>query len=201
VYSAYEILRKVADEFEHVVPEVDSRAEHDRWKPGIGPFEEDEQLRMLVESSRNSFGGNLRREVDYHETEQSCDLVYESGEQHLPIEAKLIRFRYDNGNIDPNTFSKVFSPFPERGSSSLLTDAKKLYESDFDGDFGLLGIYYEKGNEEYEHMMAEKLVEKLSVDIDYWYGLEAEVVRIARFDGLKHPHHQRGGVITWLVSD
>jgi hypothetical protein len=194
-------LRRVADGFSGAVPTVDSNAEHGRWKPGIGPFEEDEQVRMLVEATRDGVGGNLTREVDYEGTEQSCDLLYEEDGLRLPIEVKLIRFRYDNGNIDPNTFPKVFSPFPERSSSSLLTDAKKLRQSSFEESYALLGIYYEKENEEYEQMKASKIAGKLSIDAEYWYGIEVEPVCISRFDGLRHPHHQRGAVIAWELSD
>jgi hypothetical protein len=197
--SSTEVLEKISEEFALAVPEVDSRAEHGRWKPGIGPFEEERQVEMLVEETQDVFGGDLKREVDYLASGQACDLVYDTEELRLPIEAKLIRFRYDNGNIDPNTFPKIFSPFPEGGSSSLLTDAEKLCESGFDLNGGLLGIYYERENEEYDEMDAEKIAEKFRIDTEYWCDLAVEVTKVVRFDGLRHPHHERGAVITWKV--
>lgn len=72
---------------------------------------------------------------------QRVDLYLKDGETAIPIEAKLLRFRYDNGNIDPNSFAKIFSSFPERTTSTLLTDARKLNEAGFVESGGLLGLY------------------------------------------------------------
>jgi hypothetical protein len=117
--SSTEVLEKISEEFALAVPEVDSRAEHGRWKPGIGPFEEERQVEMLVEETQDVFGGDLKREVDYLASGQACDLVYDTEELRLPIEAKLIRFRYDNGNIDPR-YSRRFPRVVLRRSSPTL---------------------------------------------------------------------------------
>ncbi|MFC6768622.1 hypothetical protein [Natrinema soli] len=99
-------------------------------------------------------------EVSYLEGSRRCDLFLDHDGLQLPVEAKLLRFRYDNGNIDPNSFARIFTPFPERSSSSLLTDTKKLYESEFGSNGGVLGLYYEKVDEEYEQMTAKAVAEK-----------------------------------------
>lgn len=195
------VLSRFADSVAAAVPEVDSRAEHDRWKPGIGPFEEENQLEMLVNATGDQFPHSVATEQPYLSDDLRCDLLIESEEIDIPIEAKLLRFRYDNGNINPANFTKVFSPFPERTSASLLTDAKKLYEADFQPSGGLLGLYYEKVDEPYEEMDADAIAEKFRRDVDYWYDFEVEVTNVARFEGLRHPHHERGAIIAWRILD
>lgn len=36
-----DLLERLADDFASVIPAVDAEAAHDRWKAGLGPFEED----------------------------------------------------------------------------------------------------------------------------------------------------------------
>lgn len=187
-----DVLKVLADGLVAVVPEVDATAEHDRWKPGIGPFEEERQLAMLLDAFHDIHDSDwaVETEVAYPGTGQRCDIVVTGDGHRIPIEAKLFRFRLDNGNIDSNCYMSVFSPFPEAGSSSLLTDVRKLSRSGFDAPGGVLGLYYEKEDEPYEEMDAEKIAEKFALDVDYWYGIDVEVRRIAEFSGLRHPHHQ-----------
>jgi hypothetical protein len=196
-----ELLQEISNDFASVIPSVDEEATHDRWDPGIGPFEEERQLEMILDrlAARGNVPNNIEREVSYPESGRRCDIVVRDGEIEIPIEAKLLRFRLDNGNIDPNMYKSVFSPFPERTSSSLLTDAQKLTESEFASPCGLLGIYYEKENEEYEQLRANRIAEKFKMDVEYWFDLDIEVAAIERFEGLRHPHHQRGTVISWKL--
>ncbi|SEP17343.1 hypothetical protein SAMN04487948_11863 [Halogranum amylolyticum] len=98
-------------------------------------------------------------------------------------------------------YKSVFSPFPERSSSSLLTDAQKLVESDFDAPYGLFGLYYEKQDEKYGQLRADRIAEKFRTDVEFWYDFDIETVAIEPFEGLRHPHHQHGAVITWLLTD
>ncbi|AEH37538.1 hypothetical protein [Halopiger xanaduensis] len=135
-----EILIRLADEFAAVIPEVDATAKHGRWKSGIGPFEEENQIELIFEALEDSpFRDRIETEVTYLDGEQRCDLVVDCDGIRLPVEAKLLRFRYDNGNIDPNSFARIFTPFPERNSSSLLTDTKKLFESGFESKVAYSG--------------------------------------------------------------
>jgi hypothetical protein len=196
-------LQQVARDFADVIPRVDAEAQHGRWKAGIGPFEEENQIQMILDelAGGDDRTAEIRSEVSYPGSQRRCDLLIESGDVRLPVEAKLLRFRRDNGNIDPNMYKSVFSPFPERSSSSMLTDAQKLVESGFDQPTGLLGLYYEKEDEEYDQLRAETLAEKFEQDVSYWYDIGIETNAIETFDGLQHPHHQHGAVITWLLSD
>ncbi|OLZ42008.1 transcriptional regulator [Natrinema saccharevitans] len=195
-------LGQLANSFASVIPDVDTDAEHDRWKPGIGPFEEENQIEMILEALEgHPLREAIETEVSYLEGSRRCDLFLDHDGRQLPVEAKLLRFRYDNGNIDPNSFARIFTPFPERSSSSLLTDTKKLYESEFGSNGGVLGLYYEKVDEEYEQMTAEAVAEKFCMDVDHWYEFQVETRNIAYFDELQHPVHQQGAVITWEIVE
>jgi hypothetical protein len=195
------LLEQLADDFASVIPSIDVEAEHDRWQAGIGPFEEENQIEMLREEIDGETSYSIKTEVPYLDGGQRVDLFIESEETAIPVEAKLLRFRYDNGNIDPNSFAKVFSPFPERTTSTLLTDAQKLYEAGFEEHGGLLGLYYEPVDESYERMSPEAVAEKFALDVDYWHDFEVETRAVSLFDGLRHPVHQQGAVITWEIRD
>ena len=199
--SASEILAQLGEDVASAVPEVDSTVEHDRWQAGIGPFEEDRQVEMLRSAVEDNTSYSIETEAPYLDGGQRVDLFIESEETSIPVEAKLLRFRYDNGNIDPNSFAKVFSPFPERTTSTLLTDAQKLYEAGFEKSGGLLGLYYEPVDESYERMSPETIAEKFALDVNYWYDFEVETRKVAHFEGLRHPVHQQGAVITWEILE
>lgn len=191
------LLEQLADDFASAVPAVDTGAEHDRWQAGIGPFEEDRQVEMLREAVEGETNYFIETEEPYLDGGKRVDMLVESGDTKTPVEAKLLRFRYDNGNIDPNSFPKVFSPFPERTTSTLLTDAQKLHEAGFEENGGLLGLYYQPEDEPYERMSAEAVAEKFCLDVEYWYDFEVATRNVAHFSGLRHPIHEQGAVITW----
>ena len=196
-----DLLERLADDFASVVPAIDAEVEHDRWQAGIGPFEEDNQVEMLREAVEGDISYSIETEAPYIDGGQRVDLFIEGEETEIPVEAKLLRFRYDNGNIDPNSFAKVFSPFPERTTSTLLTDARKLHRAGFDESGGLLGLYYAPVDESYERMSAEAIAEKFWLDVSYWYNFVVETRNVAHFEGLRHPVHQQGAIITWEITD
>jgi len=196
-----DVLATVADAMADAVPGVDAELEHDRWKPGIGPFEEPRQLDALVDALPEDEGYRVEREVSYPGGKGRCDLALEAGGVRVPVEAKLLRFRLDNGSIDPNRYAAVFSPFPEGNSASLLTDARALDRAGFDLPGGLCGLYYEREDEPHDVMNVDALAEKLVRDADYWFGLDLRVCRVASFDGLRHPHHERGAVVAWELLE
>lgn len=196
-------LTELAQSFADVIPAVDKKAQHDRWKAGIGPFEEEAQLAMILEalSDADRQPWPIKQEVQYPESPKRCDLVVDADGGRLPTEVKLLRFRRDNGNIDPNMYKSVFSPFPERSSSSMLTDAKKLVDSEFTQPTGLVGLYYERDEEPYEQLTADMIAEKFTQDVGFWYDIDIKTVAIESFGGLQHPHHQRGAVIAWVLEE
>ncbi|MBX0303725.1 transcriptional regulator [Haloarcula salinisoli] len=195
------LLKSLADDLAEAIPEIDSEAEHSRWQPGLGPFEEERQVEMLRNAVENNTNYSIETERTYPNGDQRVDLFIKSGVTEIPVEAKLLRFRYDNGNIDPNSFAKAFSPFPEQTTSTLLTDAQKVRDADFEEYGGLLGLYYEPTDEPYERMSAKSIGEKFCLDVEYWYDFEVETRNVAHFDGLRHPVHQQGAVITWEIIE
>ena len=199
--SSSELLRRLADDFASAIPNIDANAEHDRWQAGIGPFEEERQIEMLRETIVGETSYSIETEVPYVDKGQKVDLYIENQDLGIPVEAKLLRFRYDNGNIDPNSFAKVFSPFPESTTSTLLTDALKLRNAGFEERGGLLGLYYEPVDEPYERMGPETIADKFCLDVNYWYNCEVETKRVSHFKGLQHPVHQQGAVITWEIIE
>lgn len=193
------LLEQVAEDLAEAIPAVDAEAEHDRWKAGIGPFEEERQIEMFRDALDGETTYSIKTEEPYLDGGQRVDLFIESDEVEIPVEAKLLRFRYDNGNIDPNSFAKVFSPFPESTTSTLLTDAQKLNQSNFAESGGLLGLYYAPADESYGQMTPEAVAEKFCLDIEYWFDLNIETRNVAHFEGLRHPVHQQGAVVTWEI--
>jgi len=196
-------LQQLARAFADVIPSVDETANHSRWKPGIGPFEEENQIEMILTEveQRAAVEESIKYEEPYPNSGRRVDLLLDDDGDPLPIEAKLIRFRRDNGNIDPNMYKSVFSPFPERSSSSMLTDCQKLVQSGFELPCGVLGLYYERNEEEYEELRGANIAEKFTLDVEYWFDISIETVCIESFSGLRHPHHQHGSVIAWELTE
>ena len=64
---------------------------------------------MVREAVEGDSDYSIKTEDPYLKGRQRVDLLVESDETEIPVEAKLLRFRYGNNNIDPNNFSKVFS--------------------------------------------------------------------------------------------
>lgn len=198
--GAEELLTDLSTEFAQAIPRIDAEAEHERWQPGIGPFEEERQLEFLHQELPAELRDKVTLEARYPDSSKWCDLLVEFREDRVPIEAKLVRFRRDNGDIEPTAFNRVFSPFPGQ-SPSLLTDVKDLYQSEFPGPAGLLGLYYTSSDESFEQLRDHLIAEKVVLDADYWYGIQLQLVEIARFDRLRHPVFDSGAIIMWYLEN
>jgi hypothetical protein len=193
------ILDQFACDVADVIPKLDTTAEHHRWQPGIGAYDEEEQVRRIAErlGQQSTYYEVTETEVLYPNSGQRCDILLGSDGSQIPVEAKLLRFYRDNGDIEPAAYTTVYSPF----SNSLVADAKKLAESDFETGGGLLGLYYEPADGPFPLMDATKLAEKVTRDVEYWYNLPLKTRTIAEFTGLRHPVHQQGAVITWELTE
>lgn len=198
-----DVLVRLANDFAEAVPEVDATAAHERWQPGLGPFEEQNQIRLLLDHLRelDDFYRGVNTSVRYPTSNRQCDIVVDTGGSTVPIEAKLLRFRRDNGKEDPNRYTTVFSPFNSNNPTTLMNDAYRLHTSKFEAKGGLVGIYYERENEPFDRMNPSAIAEKFARDVNYWYDFGAETKRIAEFVGLRHPVFQQGAVITWEIVD
>lgn len=184
------------------VPAVD-RVTTGQYGDGLGSENEERQLELLLDHLREADDryAEVDREVSYPDGAGNCDLVLPNG---MPVEAKLIRYWRANGDPEPTMYGHVFSPFHR---NTLPTDARRLHASRFGGRSGLLGLFYTRaaGDPETvealpEQYTAADIAKKVVRDVDYWYGAEASVCRIARFDGLQHDVHGQGAAISWVVE-
>lgn len=200
--SVSESLSKFADDIASVVPSVDATTDG-QYGAGLGSEPEERQVQLLLDAlgEIDPSYRDAEREVAYPDRTASCDIVLDGG---VPIEAKLLRYWRANGDPEPNWYKHVFSPF---NSNTLLTDAKRLHEGAFSSPAGLLGLFYQRAEDDPEAVesssalfAADTLAEKVVHDIEFWYDFDATVCGVAQFDGLQHPVHQRGAAITWLVE-
>ena len=196
-----ESLSQFAKDIASVLPEVDSKTEG-QYGSGIGSEDEEDQLDLILRKLQcyGKYEG-VKREVEYPTEEQKCDIVLSDG---TPIEAKLLRYWRANGDPEETIYKHIFSPF---NKNTLLTDSKRLYNSEFQKPCGILGIFYKRSemdDEEVEELpgkfTADQLAQKVVEDIDYWYEFQAEISNIVDFEGLRHRIHKQGSVITWEVG-
>jgi len=194
-------LSELATDIASAIPSIDAETEG-QYGAGLGSESEERQIDLIFEflAEQDIKYSDVEREVTYPDRTASCDIVLSDG---LPVEAKLLRYWRANGDPEPNWYKHVFSPF---NKNTLLTDAKRLHESEFEKPGGLLGLFYKRGSgdpatveELPEKFTASELAEKVIQDIEYWYGIEVEVCEVAPFSGLQHEVHQEGAVITWML--
>jgi hypothetical protein len=195
------VLSQFTHDIAAVVPAVDTETQG-QYGEGLGSESEERQLKLILEAlqDRDGFYSSADREVAYPSQTATCDIVLGDG---TPIEAKLLRYWRANGDPEPNWYKHVFSPF---NSNTLLTDANRLHESEFQKPGGLLGLFYKRASDDPvsveelpEKFQASELAEKMVQDINYWYEFEVEVCEVAPFSGLQHEVHQQGAVITWTI--
>jgi len=195
-------LRELTTDMAKAVPDVDNRTAG-QYGDGIGSENEERQIELLLRDLRDqdSRYEGVDREVSYPESSERCDLLLPDG---TPVEAKLIRYWRANGDPEPNMFKHVFSPFHR---NTLLTDAHSLAESDIGDRAGLLGLFYERADNDPETVetlpsryTTEDTADKIAKDIAYWYDVKATVCEIAHFTGLQHTIHKQGAIISWTVE-
>ena len=196
--SLDELTQDVAD----AVPVVD-RQTTGQYGPGLGSESEERQVELLLDHLRDTTERYeaVERETGYPDGDGRCDLVLPTG---TPVEVKLIRYWRANGDPEPAMYGHVFSPF---NRNTLLTDARRLHESEFGDQSGLLGLFYARSADDPETVeafperyTATDVAEKVVRDVDHWYGIDVNVCRIATFDGLQHTVHGRGAVISWITE-
>lgn len=193
-----QLLERFAVDVASVIPDIDAEVSHGRYGDGIGGFEEPRQIELIAErlDTTDTDYDAIETEVPYPFTDQWCDIVLDTTTGCLPIEAKLLRFNRANGDIEPSAYGSVFSPL----SNSLVTDARKLANGRFGLPAGLLGIYYERGDEDSPAFDARTLTDKVRQDVKYWFGHSVGRGVVVEFDGLRHPVHQQGAVVTWELT-
>lgn len=186
-------LEQFVEDMAKAIEAKDSEVSHEKFQDGIGPFEEERQLDFLVEELRSMGYEGIKQEIKYPSSSKKVDLIWKSHQ----IEAKLLRLRGDNCQLSQYMFRKIFSPFK---SNSVMGDAEKLLESDLGGQKALLGIYYEKEDEQLEKLNFESISQKVKDDLDFWHNVTIEEQYTASFEGLQHPVHEKGKVVLWTLS-
>lgn len=191
-----EDLEQLAEDLTDSIRKIDQKAEHENWKPGIAPFEEERQIELIVDELDDGYSIEIGKR--YLDTGKEMDLYWK--EKDIGFEVKLLRFWQDNGNLDHNWYGKIFSPF----RNSFVNDANKLYGSEFEGEKALIGIHYDKqpGELEWkeEKMELEKIARKYEKDVKFWHGISLRRKAVERFEGLRHPVFSRGAVLIWKLE-
>lgn len=197
-----ESLSRFAEDIATVMPEVDENTEG-QYRDGIGSEDEPRQLSLLLDrlAQYDSWYQDVQREVSYPSGGGKCDIILPDG---TPVECKLLRYWRANGNPEDYMPKVLFSPFHE---NTLLTDAQEIHTSAFEVDGGLLGLFYNRSENDpqtvqclSERYTPEELAAKIARDIEYWYDIECTVCTIATVDGLQHSVHKRGAAITWQID-
>lgn len=203
------LLKEVANEFAEMINEVDrSIGENRDYGEGIGPHNEDDQISALATevSSEGRFCESIYTVQTSpaklrYKGNQSADLLLESQETAVFIEAKLFRFQRANGNPSPQAFSKVFNPFQDRNPRSFIHDVNKLAESDVQAPKGFLGIYYRPVSGAGSEISGQDMASEFQSQVARWTPHSISVSAVSDFAGLQHPIHQRGSIITWILDE
>jgi hypothetical protein len=195
-------LKIFAKDIASVIPSVDSKTTG-QYGDGIGSEDEERQIELILRELRDFDNRyeDVEGEVSYPDYSGKCDLVLPD---NTLIEAKLLRYWRANGNPEHYMYSHVFSPFH---NNTLMTDAKRLHETDSEHTTGLLGLFYKRSDRDSETVKslperytAKDIAEKVVQDIEYWYDFQASICEIAEFSGLQHNVHKQGAVITWIIE-
>ena len=179
---------------DHRRPQASSRRVATRqYRPGIGPFAEDEAVAMTAAQMRATNDATYlnARQRRYPSGSQTCDLTL--GE--LPdwaIEVKLARVGRDNGTYEDAAIKKILSPYAD--DRSAVTDCVKLARSGFAGKQAVLIYGFEVPGR------------PLSWLIDAFEAVAAQHVLLstraeAPLRNLVHPIFASGGVFAWEVLE
>lgn len=199
----------LAEAFTEVINEVDEEIGENRtYGAGIGPHDEDDQINALVEAVRDEglFDATIATAkgdpsgVTYPNG-QSADIVIEQDGKSTFCEAKLLRFQKANGQPYSREYSKVFNPFQDRNPRSFVHDVAKIAESEIRAEKTFLGMYYRPVNGAGTDITSEEIAEKFAADVTQWTDHSISVDTIGKFEGLQHPVHTRGAVITWTLDN
>jgi hypothetical protein len=160
-----------------------------RYRPGIGPFAEDDAIAMTVtemNAADSTTYANLGKRR-YPESGQICDLAL--GEvPEWAIEVKLARVGRDNGTYEDAAIKKILSPYAD--DRSAVTDCLKLARSGFAGRRAVLIYGFEVPGR------------PLSLLVDAFEAVAARQVVLgprteAPLRNLIHPIFIAGGVFAW----
>jgi hypothetical protein len=165
-----------------------------KWKPGIGPHDERDVVRLVMDELKATWPDRYDRyvlEAAYPESSQSCDLcIGEPPAFEWAMEFRPFRMRGDNGQLPTgrDDVSKLLSPFAVQRSA--LTDCTKLAQSRL-GEHKAIVIYAY----EWDDLSSVEVIETFEFAASKRVQLGGRTQ--ASFSGLMHPVHQHGTVYGW----
>jgi hypothetical protein len=170
---------------------VSHRREGVAYRPGIGPFAEDEAVRLTVDQMRLLRPGvyDQLAKVRYPNDRRTCDLGV-GDPPTWAIEVKLARVGRDNGTYEDTAVKKILSPYPD--DRSAVTDCVKLARSEFGCRKGVLIYGFED-----EMRPLDWLIDAFELIAAKHVELGPRVS--APLDGLVHPIFNSGAVFAWEV--
>jgi hypothetical protein len=161
------------------------------YRPGIGPFAEDDAVARTV-AEMQAAGGTAYQNAHkrrYPSGGQTCDLAL--GERpDWAIEVKLARVGRDNGTYEDAAIKKILSPYA--GDRSAVTDCVKLAHSGFEGRRAVLIYGFDDPDRPLLWLIeAFEAVAAMHVVLGPRAG--------APLRDLVHPVFAAGGVFAWEV--
>lgn len=162
------------------------------YRAGIGPFSEDEAVRLTLKQMRFHQPGiyDSARKVRYPRAARTCDLAL-GDPIEWAIEVKLARVGRDNGTYEDTAVKKILSPYPD--DRSAVTDCVKLSESQFACRRGVLIYGFEDPTRPLQWLIeAFELIASRHIQL----GPRNE----ALIPSLIHPVFASGGVFAWEVG-
>lgn len=201
-------VQQLAESLASVAPTVDKQIGENRtYGEGLGPHDEDDQIKALVEQARENglLGPNVYTvgsdvsEVRYP-SGREADIVIQGENKTVYLEAKLFRFEKGNGDPSEYGFARAFNPFQYRAGQSFIHDVSKIAESEIRATKALLGIYYRPTDGPCSDVTGEQIAEKFAEEVGYWTDHSITTDTVANFSGLQHPVHSRGSILTWQLD-
>lgn len=184
-------LSAIVGDFAAAVMAVDAtRPKHPKYTEGIGPFEEEQVNRFVLEYLSPSKTGKYGRhdtEIEYKDRrgwKRFCDLAFGMGpDWDWLIETKLFRMKRSNGDVEIDALDSV---------ASAVKDGCKLADSVLVGRKAILVYGYD-----YAEFPLADLID--AFEFLARSHIELRPRESASFDGLVHRYHQRGMIVGWEV--
>jgi len=166
------------------------------YQPGMGPFPEAAAVKMVMNhlagAKPDVYADKYVEGLDYPGASRAkCDLgLFDDAGLQWAIEVKLLRMLGDNGKPNDNMISHILSPYQK--TRSALTDCTKLASSPIAPRKAVVIYGFEYDDWPFEPILSD-FVDLASKRVD----LGAR--KIANYEGLVHPVHQKGAVVAWEI--
>lgn len=188
-------LSRIVSQFTQALKEVDSEEpteDHERYKPGIGPFKEPKAIdRALEKLQAFEVWHDAETEVEYPSSGKNCDLLIPG---KWAIEVKLVRPFRDNGDKSPHWVENALYPY--EGNESAIGDCMKLRESNFSEQKAVVMYGFEHTPPK---IPLETTMEAFEAITEEVHGINLGPRRSAGEKGLVHPVHEQVKTYGWVI--